>query len=249
MTESALPTLDVHDALFLDFDGTLADLADRPDAVAIEAGLVDRLARLSKWLSGALAVISGREISQIDVHLAPLRLPAAGVHGVQRRSATGRTVHLAAPNLKEAEASLQAFASAHPGTFVESKRGAIALHYRLAPKFEAECREAMSAVASDLPGMTVMAGKMVFELKPAHANKGHAVDAFLSEPPFLGRRAIYAGDDVTDEDAIVAVQARGGIGIKVGRGPSAAKCRVAEPAALRAWLHGQSLVAARAAHG
>ena len=82
---------------------------------------------------------------------------------------------------------------------------------------------------------------MVFELKPAHANKGHAVNAFLCEAPFRGRRPVYAGDDLTDEDAIIAVQARGGIGIKVGRGPSAAKCRVAEPSALRAWLAAQSV--------
>lgn len=249
MTDSALPTLDANDALFLDFDGTLADLADRPDAVAIAPGLVDRLAALSSWLGGALAVISGREIGQIDAHLAPLRLPAAGVHGVHRRSAEGRTVHLAAPPLVAAEAALQAFANIHPGVLVEVKSGAVALHYRLAPEYEEECRDAMAQAVRDTPGMMVISGKMVFELKPAHANKGHAVEAYLREAPFVGRRAIYAGDDQTDEDAIVAVQARGGIGIKVGRGPSAAKCRVAAPSALRAWLHAQQLVPAGANHG
>ncbi len=239
MVAQALPNLTSRSALFLDFDGTLVELAERPGDVVVPPGLTDELAAMSERLGGALAVISGRTIAQIDAQLSPLKLPVTGVHGVQRRNASGHTIHIEAPPLEAAAAELRLFADAHPGTLVEVKRGALALHYRLAPELEALCLSTMQQLCAGIPGTALMSGKMVVELKPARANKGHAVNAYLHEPPFHGRTPVYVGDDVTDEDAFIAVQARGGIGVKVGTGPSAAKCRLTGPAALRSWLQAQ----------
>jgi trehalose 6-phosphate phosphatase len=131
---------------------------------------------------------------------------------------------------------LQALATAHPGLLVERKPGAIALHYRLAPQCEALCHSAMEAALAHSPGMDLLAGKMVVELKPAAASKGRAIQAFMREPPFAGRLALFAGDDTTDESGFAAVQAAGGAGIKVGPGATQAFHRFSTPHSLRAWL-------------
>lgn len=231
------PTLDSHTALFLDFDGTLVDLAARPEAVTVPADLVDLLGALRIRLAGALAVVSGRPLAQIDAHLAPLQLPAAGVHGTERRRADGELERLAVADLDAASlATLQALADRHAGVLLEIKPGATALHYRLAPDAEALCVAAMRTIAASRPDLSLLEGKCVLELKSAKSGKGRAIEAFLREPPFIGRRAVFAGDDVTDEAGFAAVQALGGIGIKVGEGPSVAHERLASPEAVRAWL-------------
>lgn len=228
--------LDARSALFLDFDGTLADLAERPEAVTVAPGLVELLDALRGQLGGALAVVSGRPIEQIDHHLSPLQLPAAGVHGSERRGADGQLVRGVTRLVDDATVdSLQALADEHPGLLLEKKPGALALHYRLAPEHEALCVAAMRAVATR-PGLTLLHGKCVLELKSAEVGKGYAIEAFLREPPFEGRTPVFAGDDTTDEAGFAAVQARGGIGIKVGEGGSIALQRLASPGALREWL-------------
>ncbi|HZE92729.1 MAG TPA: trehalose-phosphatase [Rhizobacter sp.] len=237
MLASPLPVIHANSALFFDFDGTLVDLAQRPDEVIVEPGLVRLLGTLRRSLHGALAVVSGRPIAQIDAFLAPLHLPVAGVHGAERRSAHGNIVSLVAPSLAAATVQLEALALAHPGLLLERKPGALAIHYRLAPALEALCERAMSRVCEDLPGMALIRGKKVIELKTARASKARALEAFLLEPPFVGREPMFIGDDLTDEDAFVAVQKLGGAGIKVDVGPSAARHRVASVAALHAWLH------------
>ena len=232
-----MPGLTREDALFLDFDGTLADLAERPDAVVIEPGLVAAIVRLRDHLGGALAIVSGRSIAQIDAFLTPLELPAAGVHGAERRRFDGITLHhehTISPDIIE---SLQAFAALHAGVLVETKPGAVALHYRMAPQLEALCVGAMQRAATFAPGCAVLLGKKVAELKPATADKGGAIAAFLDEAPFRGRRPVFAGDDMTDEGGFAVVQARGGIAIKVGTGPSIATHSLASPKALRHWIH------------
>ncbi|HWP17604.1 MAG TPA: trehalose-phosphatase [Burkholderiaceae bacterium] len=235
-TDAELPLLAADAALFLDFDGTLADLAPRPDAVHVPPSLIETLQCLQQALHGAVAVVSGRPLEQLDRLLHPLRLPLAGVHGVERRSADGYVQRLASPALDHVLEAAHALAARLPGLLVERKPGAVALHYRQAPELGPHCEAALRAAMHGLPGLTLLHGKMVLEVKPSHANKGHAIQAFLREPPFRGRQPLFAGDDVTDEDGFAAVQAAGGVAVKVGAGASCASARLADPASLRDWL-------------
>ncbi|MDZ5633760.1 trehalose-phosphatase [Janthinobacterium sp. GMG1] len=223
-------------AVFLDFDGTLVDLAPTPDGVRLEGGVVEALALLAERHGGALALISGRPITQIDAMLAPLTLPVAGVHGVERRGADGALHVAATPDVSPVLARARALAAIYPGLLVEHKRGAVALHYRLAPELEQLCVHEMTAAVQACPGVMLLHGKMVLEAKPAATDKGGAIAAFMREAPFAGCRPVFAGDDTTDEAGFAFVQQAGGLGVKVGSGPSAATLRLASPRALRAAL-------------
>ncbi|WP_432381011.1 trehalose-phosphatase [Duganella sp. P38] len=223
-------------ALFLDFDGTLVDLAPSPEAVVVALGLTQLLAAVAAQLDGRLAIVSGRPVAQIDAMLAPLTLAAAGVHGAERRDANGVWHYASAPSLDPALLHLRPLVASHDGLLLEEKRGALALHYRLAPALEAACMQAMRAAQAACPGTVLLHGKMVLELKPAGIDKGAVLAAFLQEPPFKGHRPLFFGDDTTDEAAIIYAQQVGGIGVKVGAGASAAHHRVAEPQALHALL-------------
>lgn len=233
-------TLDLRDwrdaAWFLDFDGTLVELAATPDAVVVAPGLVQVLAALSEQLGGRLAIVSGRPIAQIDAMLAPLKLPVAGVHGAERRDAQGQLHVAAAPALDQALLILRALVMAHEGLLLEEKRGALALHYRLAPGLKTACEQAMEAALAATPGMVLLRGKMVLELKPAASNKGSALAEFLQEAPFKGHKPVFAGDDTTDEAGIAYAQQLGGMGVKIGAGPSAAHYRLDSVQALHAQL-------------
>lgn len=231
-----LPTIAAHTALFLDFDGTLVDLAPQPEAVQLVAGLVPALARLSTQLGGALAIVSGRTLSDLDGFLSPLRLPSAAEHGAQRRIAGGAAVSLAAPDLREVARRAAELMVHHPGLRVEVKSAAVALHYRHAPELEALCLQVMQEAAGNTPGVELLRGKFVFEVKPSGVSKGTAIAAFMAEPPFAGRIPLFAGDDTTDEAGFSAVQFMGGEGIKVGEGATLARYRCASPTALRQWL-------------
>lgn len=224
-------------ALFLDFDGTLVDIAPQPEAVVVPAGLRDTLERLHQYLGGAAAVISGRPIEQIDSFLLPLVLPAAGVHGAERRNAGGELVLLSTHPLELVEAAAGELAAQHPELRIENKRGSIAVHYRQAPQLEALCVQTIQAAVEQSPGLTLLHGKMVVEAKPGGASKGRAIEAFMQEPPFKGRTPVFIGDDITDEVGFSTVQRLGGMGIKVGEGPSVAWQRMASPAAMRDELH------------
>ncbi len=230
------PRLNPDAALFLDFDGTLVALAETPEAIEIPPALVALLGDLHDLLGGAVAVVSGRQIDSIDRFLAPLRLPAAGEHGVQRRDAGGEMQEQRPPDLVAVLEAANEVAGAHPGLLVERKHAAIALHYRLAPGLEAVCREAMARVIDGQPQFELLHGKFVFEVKPAGVNKGTAINAFLGEAPFRGRVPVFAGDDTTDETGFAVVQPRGGVAIKVGSGPSLAMHRLESPRAVFEWL-------------
>lgn len=223
-------------ALFLDFDGTMVDIAPQPEAVRVPQPLIGTLQRLHDYLGGALAVISGRPIEQLDGFLVPLRLPVAGVHGAERRGADGSVTLLSTHPLELVEEAARGLAARHPGLLVENKRGSIALHYRLAPEMEALCLQTMQEAVDNSPGLTLLRGKMVAEAKPGGASKGRAIEAFLLEPPFAGRVPVFIGDDITDEVGFSTVQRLGGMGIKVGEGTSVAWRRIADPAALRTEL-------------
>jgi len=230
------PRLTPDAALFLDFDGTLVAIAETPEAIKVPTALVALLGDLHELLGGALAVVSGRQIDAIDRFLAPLRLPAAGEHGVQRRDAEGQMQEQRAPDLTLVLNAANELARVYEGLLVERKHAAIALHYRLAPQLEAVCRDAMARVIDGQPQLELMHGKFVFEVKPAGINKGVAIDAFMREALFAGRMPVFAGDDTTDESGFAIVQPRGGVAIKVGSGPSLALHRLDSPRAVFEWL-------------
>lgn len=230
------PRLTSDAALFLDFDGTLVALAETPEAIDVPSALVALLGDLHHQLGGALAVVSGRQIDSIDRFLAPLRLPAAGEHGVQRRNGEGHIQEQRAPDLTGVLEVANELARVHEGLLVERKHAAIALHYRQAPQLEAVCRDAMMRAARGQPQFELLHGKFVFEIKPAGINKGVAIAAFMQEAPFAGRVPVFAGDDTTDESGFAVVQPRGGVAIKVGAGPSQALYRLESSLAVFQWL-------------
>src|SRR5688572_16515775 len=230
MSMTALvPHLDTRSALFLDFDGTLVDIAPAPDRVVVEPGLVDALGSLAHCMGGALGIVSGRPIAEVDRWLHPLVLPVAGIHGAERRRADGSLERIALAGLGEVAAAAERVAAQHPGLRVERKGVAVALHYRLAPEQEAQCLAAMADAVSRDPSLHLMRGKMVVEVLPNGVSKGHAIDAFLAEPPFAGRRPVFLGDDVTDEHGFAAVQRLGGQAVKVGPGETVAALRLGAP--------------------
>ncbi len=225
-------------ALFLDFDGTLVEIAEHPEAVVLGEATRHALVVLTEQLGGALAIITGREIAAIDGFLAPLRLPVAGVHGLARRNASG---HLSsAPDnsdfVQEAEERLRPLIDAEQGLMLERKAGSLALHYRARPELEAACLAAFEVAVDDTPGIELKRGKMVLEAKPAGTDKGTALIDFMSEQPFAGRTPVFAGDDVTDEDAFRQVNSLDGISIKVGNGPTLAQYRAETTADFLSWL-------------
>jgi len=227
-------------ALFLDFDGTLVEIAERPEEVQLDSVTRHLLVRLGDYFSGALAIVTGRDIGDIDKYLQPLILPVAGVHGLTRRSADGR-IH--SPNSQRDNSfvlhimkSLQPFVDKNAGLQLETKSHAVALHYRGNPGMEEHCIHAMNEATRDLSGYHVVRGKMVIEAKVEGGNKGAAVADFLAESPFKGRIPIFAGDDRTDEDAFQEVIRRQGISIKVGSEKTCAEYRADTTMDFIAWL-------------
>ena len=227
-------------ALFLDFDGTLAEIAPRPDAVLVEPGLVETLERLRDRLGGALAIVTGRPVSVIDGFLAPARLDAAGLHGVERR--VGGTLEGGRaedhPDLRRQVERLQAESAALPNVLIEDKGASVAVHWRLASPGDAERAEALVKAASEALGgaYRLQLGKAVGEIVPAQATKAHAIRAFLERAPYAGRRPVFFGDDRTDEIAFAAVNEDGGVAVRVGDGDTVASRRLPDPAAVRALL-------------
>jgi len=224
-------------ALFLDFDGTLADLAPRPDLVQVEPELVGTLRALHTCLDGALAIISGRPVAELDFFLQPLTLPAAGVHGAELRYHGEALFMPPEPGIAPLLPRLEALVARHPGLQLERKSVAVAIHYRQAPELEALVRATVADVLRGAVGLEGLPGKMVVEIKPAGVNKGGAIATFMRMAPFAGRRPLFAGDDVTDEAGFAVARELGGVGVLVGERATAATVSVAGPAALRCWLH------------
>jgi trehalose 6-phosphate phosphatase len=226
-------------ALFLDFDGTLVEIAPRPDAVVVAPDLGPTLRRLRDRLGGALAVVTGRPIAVIDGFLAPDRFDVAGLHGVEHRLA--RELFPCRPedhpDLRRTVETLKQRFAAVPGILIEDKGCSVAVHWRLAPEAEAfatgTIREAAASLGTDY---RLQLGKAVAELLPARATKGGIIRHLLTQGAYRGRRPIFIGDDLTDEQAFEAVDALGGASIRVGPGPTRAKYRVGAPVALRELL-------------
>ncbi|WP_208976902.1 trehalose-phosphatase [Stappia sp. ES.058] len=227
-------------ALFLDFDGTLVDIAPTPDGVRTANGLVDTLAGLMTQLGGAVAIVSGRPIREIDGFLDPLTLPAAGLHGLQTRFHSEDEIEGApvGPELAILKAALSGSGLIGRGVSIEDKGAALAVHYRIAPDCEQAVLEVMQDAISELPDLHLVHGKMVVEAKPAYRDKGWAVTTFMERAPFAGRTPVFVGDDTTDEDGIRITEAIGGFGIKVGDAESLARFRIADVEGVHRWLAG-----------
>ncbi|SFB90866.1 trehalose 6-phosphatase [Polaromonas sp. OV174] len=231
-----LPHITPETALFLDFDGTLVELAAQPEAVDIPATLTGLLATLYGQLGGALALVSGRSLLDLDGFLAPLQLPVAGEHGAQRRNPDGLLISAPAIDLSYALQAAEGLLLLHPGLKLERKNLALSLHYRHAPELEELCLQVMRQAVERSEGMALIQGKCVIDLKPVDVSKGTAIAAFMDEAPFAGRIPLFAGDDVTDEAGFEQVQRMGGYAIKVGPGTTLAHFRCASVAELLDWL-------------
>jgi trehalose 6-phosphate phosphatase len=238
-------------AWFLDVDGTLVEFTEDPNQASTDASLVALLEEAQRVCEGAVALISGRRLAEIDRMIAPLRLPAAGQHGAERRSVSG-AIHRHAPASDEFSRirdAVIAWAGSRPGVVLQDKGATLAVHLRQAPHLWGE---ADAFLRNLLPGnggeFGLMAGKLVMEIRPSGKDKGAAVLEFMQEPPFRGRRAVFVGDDATDEDAFAVVNGLGGVTVKVGEGDSIARWRLPSVAAVRAWIRG-SLAAGGGARG
>ena len=223
-------------SLFLDFDGTLVEIAERPDAVVVDAPLMTLLSELGDKLDGRLAIVSGRPCAEIDALFGDHPFSVGGSHGLEMRWSDGRLAAPAPPaGLDRVVARMRLLAEAYPAILIEKKPFSVALHYRGAPDAEADALALAERLAADT-GLSLQIGKMVVELRLAGADKGAALDAFMAERPMRGTRPVFIGDDVTDEAAFAAAARAGGHGILVGARPTAAHYVLADVPATRAWL-------------
>ncbi|MFE1601367.1 trehalose-phosphatase [Methylobacterium sp. ID0610] len=227
-------------ALFLDFDGTLVDIAPRPDQVVVPPELPGALARLRARLGGALAIVTGRPIATIDGFLAPERFDVGGLHGVEMRrgSDVAGCEPAAHPALRAGVVALAHAVADLDAVLIEDKGCSVAVHWRLATPTDAgRAQDAIERLAADLgPAYRLQRGKAVAEILPATATKGHAIRSFQQEAPYAGRRAVFFGDDLTDEKAFVTVNADGGVSVRIGGGATVAQRRLLQPEDVRELL-------------
>lgn len=225
--------------LFLDVDGTLLELADSPGGVAVDEALMPLLTLLRDAAGGALALVSGRTIENLDGLLGCTWLPMAGLHGCERRDATGHlhVAPIAVEQLSDVREGLQRMVTRHPGLLLEDKGAGLALHFLKARELEHELRAEVALLAAPLvPRFTILDGHAVIEVKPAAHTKDSAVTSFMEESPFRGRQPIFIGDDVTDYGGFAAVRRfEGGLAIAVGPRVKS-EWWLADPRAVRDWL-------------
>lgn len=225
-------------ALFLDIDGTLLDIAETPDQVRVPPALRNDLDLAASQLEGALALVSGRPVSDIDRLFDPLRLPASGQHGGEWRPVPQQATEVIAgqtvpPNLRAVADGLLRL---HPGIVVEQKSHAIAVHYRHAPDLGPELGARLAEAMAGIDGLQLLSGRSVWEVKDSSQSKGTAVQRFMARPGFAGRLPVFVGDDTTDLDGFLAVEALGGLALPVGPLVRSGKPGFADPVAVRAWL-------------
>jgi trehalose 6-phosphate phosphatase len=232
------PPLHRDHALFLDFDGTLVEIAPAPSLVRVPAELPDVLDELADRLGGAIAVVSGRPVDELARMLAPFAGGIAGDHGLERRYGGGKVTRCRAhPELDRFRPLLAGFATRHHGVVLEDKGGSLALHYRQKPSLGSICHAFLRRAAQASNGaLATVAGKMVVELMPRSAGKGRAISDFLANPPFHGRLPVFIGDDTTDEDGFAVVNRLGGVSVHVGGGATIAHHNLATVGDVLAWL-------------
>jgi trehalose 6-phosphate phosphatase len=238
MTE-ALPRWRDDWALFLDVDGTIVEIAANPAAARVSTRAITALRLVRNKLGGAVALVSGRGLADLDRMFAPLRLPSAGAHGAERRTSDGNIHKTPDPaSLAPAEALLSSWVVKHAGVLLERKRGSLALHYRSAPWLEPAARVVVAAAAAAAgPEFHVQPGKQVLEIKSADVGKSRAIAEFMAEVPFAGRKPVFVGDDLGDEDGFEFVNSFGGHSIAVGvRRTTHARWRAEDEQQVLRWL-------------
>ncbi|HEB1301122.1 TPA: trehalose-phosphatase [Escherichia albertii] len=240
MTEplTALPELSAKYAWFFDIDGTLAEIKPHPDQVAVPDKILQGLQRLATISHGALALISGRSMVELDALVNPYRFPLAGVHGAERRDINGKThiVHLPKAMARDICVQLHMAIAQFPGAELEEKGMAFALHYRQVPQYEDALLTLARHITQTWPQMVLQQGKCVVEIKPGGTSKGGAIVAFMQETPFIGRKPVFLGDDLTDESGFAVVNRLGGISVKIGTGATQASWRMAGVPDVWRWL-------------
>ncbi|MBV8688353.1 MAG: trehalose-phosphatase [Alphaproteobacteria bacterium] len=231
------PSIQSGDALFLDLDGTLIELADTPDSVRVPDALGELLGRLAHRLEGRVAIVSGRALADVDRHLGRVAVTVAGSHGAELRLRDGGAVaRPAPPGLEAARAAAARLARDDSRLLIEEKPAGVAVHFRAAPEREAEVGRFAAALAEQT-GLRLQKGKMVAELLAPGCDKGEALRAMMAEPSFAGARPLFVGDDLTDEHGFEAAAAAGGGGILVGAPrATAARWRIGGVAAVLRWL-------------
>jgi trehalose 6-phosphate phosphatase len=231
----APPPLTADDALFLDFDGTLAGLQDDPDTVFLAPGMDAVLETIGNRLDGALAILSGRDAGDLARRV-PGGLWRIGNHGLipLAPDETAPESRTSAP--EAVRGAIEKISAMFKGTRVETKGPVLALHYRQAPDSGEDLGNALAEVGLSGAGYRIQHGKFVFEAKPEDANKGRALARMMQEMPFTGRRPVMIGDDTTDEDAFRAANGLGGLTIKVGAGDTVARYRLENVDAVHAYL-------------
>lgn len=234
---AATPPLLPHAAaLFLDFDGTLTEMAARPEAVSVSPGLLALLTALNERQHGALAILTGRRLMHLDALLAPVKLPGAGVHGAELRlNANDPPLLRQVPGVARVAAALRTHFEGDERLLIEDKGAAVALHFRLAPERGVECIEMMHRLATGTD-LNIIVGRMVVEARPVDVHKGVALSRLLRAASFAGRMPVFVGDDRTDEDGFITVNALGGYGVKVGQGATAARYRLQSVGEVYNWL-------------
>jgi trehalose 6-phosphate phosphatase len=237
----AAPAADAGWAFFFDIDGTLLEIAETPSGVRVDAELVAMIRRLHDYTGGAVALISGRRVADVDALFPGLRLPIAGQHGLERRDAAGGG-HRHDPDGVDwpwLKALVKGTLDGIDGLLLEDKGLTLAVHFRQNPAQEGRVAEALGRIVADAgAAVKLQPGKCVLEVKPSGRDKGTAIAEFMSEPPFRGRHPVFVGDDVTDEYGFRMVNDLGGDSIKVGAGESDARWRLDDVAAVRDWLAG-----------
>lgn len=238
---NSLPSVTADAAFFIDFDGTLVEIADQPHLVRVEPRVRHVLAALKRKFGDAVAILTGRPLAVVDGFLAPLALPTGAEHGSVRRDAAGR-VHRdfeGGEALDALAVRLGELAKAHDGLIFEKKESSAALHYRQRPELAALCEAAVEDALKGIGGVHLLRGKMVLEIKAEGLNKGLALEAFMREEPFSGRVPVMIGDDTTDEFGFAAANGLGGLTIKIGEGETAASHRASRENFLD-WLEAQA---------
>ena len=238
MTDQEPPTLDpARHALFLDFDGSLVDFALLPHKIVVRPDTIALLESTSCRMDGALAIVTGRRIADIDHHLAPLKLPVSGVHGLEFRSKVGETRRSPiSEELEEARRRLIQGLGPNDPIYAEDKHGALVLHFRMHPEQEFRAERLAESATDGLDTLSVTRGHSIFEIRQRDITKANAVRRFMRRPPFQGRIPVFAGDDVTDEDGMREAAAEGGFGVKIGEGNTVATFRLPDTQAVQRWI-------------
>lgn len=239
MSQLATPPLEHQNyAFFFDVDGTLAEIKPRPEQVFIPNPVIAHLQQLAVCSNQAVAVVSGRPVSELEKLTAPAKLTMAGVHGAERVLPDGQQQHkqIPAPLFNELVTRLNQALAKWPGCMLENKAMALAIHYRQAPEYEAAVLQLAEQLVNEHSELALQRGKCVVEIKPTGCDKGSAIAEFMKLSPFFNRIPVFIGDDLTDEAGFAQVNQYEGISVKVGEGETCARYRLADVASVHHWL-------------